>query len=678
MKSASALLALFSLLIVAAVTWWEWTYHSSPGPLDPPHNIVPGLQGPDGCALCHGTSLQASMVNACAECHGAIRNQIESRQGLHGILDPKLAESCGKCHAEHNDGHPRLVTDNSFKLSGFPTRETFDHSKVTRYTLTGKHNQLRCDQCHRDASAPELLPAHKRFLGLSQQCTSCHTDVHKGTYGNDCAACHGQSQPFKDAPGFHHTDQFPLTQAHAVKDCATCHKPDGPTSVVALFKTNLTVRACTACHNDPHQGTFGADCASCHGTAKKFDQVPFFKHAAVFPLTGGHSNLACKQCHAPSGTYSVASLTAHPLPSRSCQDCHASPHKQSVLTFVSTATHLTPGQSCGACHAFETNSFLSPAATMTPQQHSATGFSLDPPHDKVACEQCHKDLGKRKPLVASPQLTSRFQKFFPGRSSEACESCHTDPHRGQFANSLGNGACLICHAATHFTPSTFDTARHDKTAFPLTGAHRAVACAGCHKPKDNFIRFVSAPTECSACHADVHKGRFDANPALATVNGRTGCERCHTTSSFTAFNWTAKDHTTWTGYPLNAAHASVACTDCHKPQRTPNSRTAHFGQATKTCAACHTDVHANQFAVANATDCARCHSDRAAKFTPTTFDHQRDSTYKLDPTHIKLACNACHRPAQIAPGLTAIRYRPLGTRCQDCHGSAIPRAKESR
>jgi mono/diheme cytochrome c family protein len=79
-------------------------------------------------------------------------------------------------------------------------------------------------------------------------------------------------------------------------------------------------------------------------------------------------------------------------------------------------------------------------------------------------------------------------------------------------------------------------------------------------------------------------------------------------------------------------------------------------------------VHAGQFARQNVTDCARCHSDKG-KFTETSFDHQRDSVFKLDADHMKLACAACHRPTQVAANLTIIRYRPLGTRCEDCHDS---------
>ena len=68
--------------------------------------------------------------------------------------------------------------------------------------------------------------------------------------------------------------------------------------------------------------------------------------------------------------------------------------------------------------------------------------------------------------------------------------------------------------------------------------------------------------------------------------------------------------------------------------------------------------------MAGRTDCARCHADAGALL----FDHQRDSRYALDASHEKLECAACHRPWPLPDGTTAIRYKPLGVECTDCHG----------
>lgn len=678
MRAASVVVGVVSLLLVGAAAYWEWANRTSPGPLNAPHVIVPTLGGVEGCAGCHG-GRGVPMSEACGGCHDFIAAQVRNRQGLHGAMEPGAAAACATCHAEHTGGAIRLVTESSFRAAGFETVVPFDHARVASFGLSGSHARLGCERCHRDANDVELPPAHKRFVGLSQACVACHDDPHKGTYGADCGDCHGQSGAFKAAPGFRHTDRFALTGAHAIGACGKCHGGSGATSVVSLRAGPFAVRACSACHADPHDGTFGADCARCHGTVDKWDRVPQFKHTAAFPLIGGHAALACKRCHEPTGAWSVAALAARPQPVRTCAECHASPHRPALLAAVAASAHVSSGRSCEACHAAGHTSFLSPPATMTEDQHKATGFPLEAPHDKVACAACHPKMGKRAALPATPQLAARFGEMYPGRPPQACETCHADPHRGQFAGVAGGDRCLTCHAPTRFMPSAFDTARHDKSAFPLTGAHRAVACVTCHKPVDKFVRFVPTPAACSACHADVHKGRFDKEAGLASVNGRSGCERCHTTTSFKTFNWSAADHATWTGYALNAGHARAACADCHKPQPVPGTRQMRWGSAPKACAACHADVHAGQFAVAGVTECGRCHTDTIVKFVPSTFEHQRDSAFKLDAEHVKLACSACHRRVQLTPALAIVRYRPLGTRCQDCHDPRVlGRGKESR
>jgi hypothetical protein len=316
-------------------------------------------------------------------------------------------------------------------------------------------------------------------------------------------------------------------------------------------------------------------------------------------------------------------------------------------------------------------------AKMTPELHGATGFPLIAPHDKAACDLCHAQFGKREALEAGADLHARFATLFPGRSPSSCVACHQDPHRGQFAEGPTRGQCIACHANTHFSPSEFDAIKHKQCRFALTGAHEAVACVMCHKPDAaGFVRFVPTVTACDQCHRDVHEGRFD-RPGQPIIANRPadGCARCHSTTSFAEIAWTAKEHGLWTGYELESAHATATCVECHGRRARPDERGRTLGSAPTTCNACHADPHAGQFARGNINDCARCHAV-ADTFRPTTFNHQRDSSFRLDDTHAKVACTACHRPVEVSPGETVIRYRPLGSRCQDCHDPGLFRGKE--
>ena len=58
------------------------------------------------------------------------------------------------------------------------------------------------------------------------------------------------------------------------------------------------------------------------------------------------------------------------------------------------------------------------------------------------------------------------------------------------------------------------------------------------------------------------------------------------------------------------------------------------------------------------------HVDTA--FDELTFDHQRHSRFALDARHRRVPCAGCHRTVQTEFG-PAVRYKPLGTECKDCH-----------
>lgn len=643
-RTVTTTLAVVTVLVIIGIVVWESARLTSPGPLHGSHAAVASLQGAGSCAACHGSGEQ-TMAQACVVCHEVIDGQRRTQTGLHGSLEPETWTNCAACHIEHVDGTVPLVSDAAFERSGIDNRTGYQHQHTAEFFLEGAHDALSCERCHTYALSPALPEGHPRYLGLDQQCTTCHQDPHNGELPN-CVDCHGQSQPFAAAPGFNHSS-FPLKGGHAIADCRTCHESD----TYAGLDTS-----CIACHesdfrsalNPSHTGLgFDTDCASCHSIDSW--QSAAFVHIAAFPLTDSHAGLGCAACHTedPSHLESLAGAT--------CAACHDSPHSDSFVVAVASLVGVaSPDATCQACHSPKHAGFRLPEATMTPEQHAATGFPLIPPHDGQQCAQCHTQAED-----------AAWIDLFPGRLPEECQLCHGDPHNGQFDRSITEGRCLDCHQPTRFEPSLYDVDMHARSAFPLTGAHRATPCSACHLTDAGEMRFVPTPTACSACHEDIHEGRFDAPSLPASIQGKTDCARCHVTAGFDSVAWSGEDHAIWTGYELLGAHEQLACSACHAiDQSAPLGQ--RFDVPTTDCAACHADTHAGQFLADGQTDCARCHAE--SSFSDLHFVHNRDARFSLDEHHASLACAECHQSIETISG-PVVRYRPLGTECIDCHGS---------
>jgi hypothetical protein len=657
-KLARWLVPLATLLLLGIVTAWEFEQRTSPGPLHPAHAAQAELAGGPGCRRCHGTTGDAVAAEACGACHGAVQAQLGSGRGLHGALPAAQAAACAGCHGEHHGEQTRLLDGHSFARAGVADAAAYGHEHVPGYELAGRHRALACAECHPHADA--AVPPGARCLGLRQECATCHEDPHRGSFGGDCEGCHGQEERFRAAPGFRH-EALPLRGAHVAILCAACHAEGTPHAVAALRDHPQPARACGACHADPHgeapaRGVRAAlrladtaHCARCHTATRWADaRVEPAAHApGRFPLRGEHAEVACAACHGDA-TRPPAFAGAPPALA-SCAACHAHPHQQELV--AAAVAVAGPPDGCAECHRDDDPSFG--AGTLRAAQHAATGFPLQTPHAEVACSQCHAG--------------ATWGDRFPGRTAAACRACHQDPHAGQFAHAERFAQCTACHAPTRFVPPTFDVAAHAQTAFPLTGAHAAVGCALCHRDVRAGTRiFRGTRPACADCHADVHRGAFDRADLPGTVAGRAGCARCHDTTAFTPVSSRTFDHGLWTGHVLEGAHAALDCRRCHAANEEPAGTLGRRLGATRgrACADCHADPHLGQFAASGRTDCARCHT--AAVFAPARFDHQRDSAFPLDETHRRLECARCHHPVTRGDR-TMVRYKPLGTRCGDCH-----------
>jgi hypothetical protein len=315
------------------------------------------------CDSCHRSPVFAEVSERCVDCH---RNE-DVHKGGNG-------DKCGDCH----------VTSNWPSLK-------FDHRGLTGFALNGGHDGLTCSACH----ATDNFAAER-----DATCHSCHAgdDIHKGSFGTDCASCHAVSGWVETRFDHAAVSNFALRGAHASAPCAACHVAAAAEPVAS---------ECGSCHasEDPHLGQLGANCASCHSEVAWADSIRFDHGLTAFPLLGEHEHLVCASCHESQAFHDAA---------EGCADCHADddPHGGSL------------GQECAACH--------NPASwNATLFDHdTGTKFALTGEHVGLACSACHR--GSSSATASAPTQ---------------CGQCHQrdDRHDGRFGPDCGS-----CHSTSSF------------------------------------------------------------------------------------------------------------------------------------------------------------------------------------------------------------------------------------
>ncbi len=571
-------------------------------------------------------------------------------------------------------------------LLAAPTRaDVFSPGDLSRAhaSLDGLAN---CTRCH--AKGDELSP---------ERCLACHGELQariqqgKGLHGRlapdkrACQTCHDEHRG-RDVsivnwgPGgkrrFDHARAgWTLDGKHRTVECARCHDPrlvtDGDVRKVTDKGRVSSLGApttCASCHFDEHRGQLGADCARCHSAAG-WKPAKGFDHArAAYRLDGKHVSVACAKCH-PDAPAAVAGdlgpvtrpvrpalVTRYkPLEFHSCVACHRDPHQARF------------GEGCASCHATaDWKKFHGSAKDLV--FHEKTRYPLRGAHARVRCDACHGPSPGRKAV-------------FRGLAFARCTDCHFDAHLGQLhavAATAPSSTCDRCHGVEGWTPVRFELEDHQRLAYPLEGAHRAVACESCHpkdprlaarlpaadrarlasrgrdaKPSLVLLRLPQAPKDCRACHRDPHAGQLQARTE------KDGCTACHGLESWRKVRF---DHARDSRFRLDGKHLTAACGSCHRP----DGGTVRYEPLPLACAGCHADVHAGQLALKGQTDCARCHGTASFK-EGVRFDHARDSRFKLEGKHRPLACDKCHGVVAVAKGVEVRRYRPLPVACEGCH-----------
>jgi len=526
----------------------------SPGDLTAAHQA---LEGMGNCTKCH--SLGREVTNAkCLDCHTELRDRISGGKGYHATLTGK---ACASCHNEHHGRTFRIVRFDTKTFDHARTGFVLEgkHRPLDCVTC---HTQKNITA--KDVRANGTLMGGHTYLGLATDCNGCHEDQHRAQLGLQCRTCH-TADGWKPASRFvHDRAKYRLTGKHVEVDCAKCHKPmrDFPKTIQYV---TLVFDKCSSCHVDPHNGRFTKPCESCHSTEGwQTGATKSFDHATTkFPLRGKHASVRCEECHIPVRREGKLVQNFVIRNFQKCMDCHLDVHRGEFARFrakgaceechneegwarvrfdhttaryaltgkhesvecarchgavtvnargqrVPPDMHVKKFDACmdchedahagqfrrrkdrGACEACHTVDGFLPAS-YTPWDHAKfTKFPLAGGHEAVPCAKCH-EAGK---------VRAKSTVQFVWTTEPRCETCHKDPHGGQFARTKYAG----CHNPEAWNSLAFN---HDQTQFPLTGRHVKVGCVGCHKPvvdagTKKIRQYAGTPARCVDCHTDIN------------------------------------------------------------------------------------------------------------------------------------------------------------------------------
>ncbi|MCB9669217.1 MAG: hypothetical protein H6734_07090 [Alphaproteobacteria bacterium] len=296
------------------------------------------------------------------------------------------------------------------------------------------------------------------------------------------------------------------------------------------------------------------------------------------------------------GNCDACHLSFAGVPDAKCLDCHEglAARIQSGKSFHATVK----GQECIACHADHggTDASLTRDPARKAFDHASTGFALLGAHAEKSCEDCH---------------TKPVHELGGG-----CAGCHTDIH----SSALGP-ACSTCHQPIAWTAGLKALTDH---RLAMEGKHSQQQCDDCHTQGANLESF--AP--CANCHPDAHDGV------------RTDCGQCHDVTGFKPARF---DHGPCTcAFP--GKHQTVECLACHEG--------FDFTDTPILCSGCHTQDREHD----DLGECSRCHT--ATSWKENTFDHDRQTTFRIEGAHQAVSCVQCH------PG-GAFKAAPKA--CEACH-----------
>lgn len=503
--------------------------------------------------------------------------------------------------------------------------------------LEGSKNCTKCHDLGNKVTNNKCLACHTEIKNLVNQNKGYHSN--SAVKGKTCISCHSDHHGVSfDALRFdpksfdHNKTGYKLEGKHYSVDCKKCHNSSNIKDAKIKKRSDtylgLTDK-CLSCHTDYHQNTLSSSCMNCHNM-DGFEKAPNFNHAKTkYPLKGAHANVDCIKCHEKSTRNNKPFQVFKGIKSSSCTDCHIDKHNGAF------------GNNCLKCHSINSWSNVDLSNGFN---HNITKFPLVGMHKTVSCNKCH--------------IGSNFTQSL---KYGECIDCHKDYHNGELKLTTESFTdCKRCHNLEDgFNQSNFRLEDHEKSNFPLKGAHVATPCFSCHKKTtDKRWTFKFKSQNCIECHDNIHKDKI-SEQFLTEQN----CQSCHSVNTWSEINF---DHNK-TSYKLEGKHIGINCRTCHfeESKTDRNTFVQKFKGLSAECYTCHEHNHGDQFTQNGVTECKKCHNSNTS-WNISSFDHEK-TNFPLEGGHAEVACSECHKPISGPNGKIIIEYKLKSYQCIDCH-----------
>ncbi len=508
----------------------------------------------------------------------------------------------------------------------------------------GAASQRRVDFDHMRTGFP-LTGAH-----AVAQCESCHVrGVFRGT-PTQCASCHTPGSNI--ASTSKSSNHIPTTA-----QCSECHRSTTVWTGARFSHASAKPGECATCHDGKKAAGKSAghittmeSCDTCHRTTKW--SPASFNHSRVRPGS-------CASCH--DGKQAKGKPNGHIMTTDSCDTCHRT-NAWVPATGGLPANHkpVPAGATCATCHVGGSSAFMHPGVTTgcaTCHNGATARKSASLFHDPAqvsggnVCENCHRSTSS----FFGTKLNHAFVNV------GGCAMCHDGAHSPAKGTKdkdnhvmTGGASCDNCHRTTAWTPATFSgTPPPNHKPIPA-----GTTCATCHVGGASAFTHPRTTTGCASCHNGL-TARTNSPTVFHTVPINTGmCENCH------------KDTTSFLGTKLNHAFVSTGtCSQCHDGNHPPAKGTKdkpNHIMTTASCDTCHSTSQWVPAMLAGATTPPAQHKPIPAGVLCTSC-HVGNSTAFTHPNATS-GCATCHNGLTARKSMTLFHTLPTNAgMCENCH-----------